>query len=227
MAEGTDRRIDFYFDFISHNAYLMWEALAGMAERHGYVVSPIPVLFAGFLKAHGTLGPAEIAPKIAWMNRNNLRKAAMHGIPLNAPLRHPFRPLLLLRLAAQDMGHDARAALVSALFRGVWVDRLDPEDPEAIAGYLEARGCPARTLLERAADDDVKARVRLNTEACLERGGFGVPSAVLGGELFWGFDDLPQMAPVLAGRDPLAEVDVGGYETRWEEARSAGRHRRR
>ena len=65
--------ITFYFDYISHNAYLAWCRLPEIAEKHGCSVNPIPVLFAGFLKKYGQLGPAEIEPKVEWMNRNNRR----------------------------------------------------------------------------------------------------------------------------------------------------------
>ena len=115
----SEKRIDFYFDFISHNAYLMWHELPGLAEKYGYTVRPIPVLFAGFLKAYGQLGPAEVKPKLEWMNRNVLRKTIELAIPFNTPKQHPFRPLLLLRLAAADMSDAQRSWLTGVLFRGV------------------------------------------------------------------------------------------------------------
>ena len=81
----------------------MWHELPALAQKYDYSLQPIPVLFAGLLKAHGQLGPAEVEPKLQWMNRNVLRKAVELGIPLNAPRQHPFHPLFLLRLAAGDM----------------------------------------------------------------------------------------------------------------------------
>ena len=102
MSGANKRQIDFYFDYISHNAYLAWHLLPAIATKYGYSVRPVPVLFAGFLQEFGQLGPAEIKPKILWMNRNNLRKATLLGIPLNPPKLHPFNPLFLLRLTAHD-----------------------------------------------------------------------------------------------------------------------------
>ena len=79
------RHIDFYFDFISHNAYLAWHVLPELAQKHTCTLRPIPVLFAGFLKAYGQLGPAEVEPKLKWMNQNVLRKATELGIRLAPP----------------------------------------------------------------------------------------------------------------------------------------------
>ena len=52
----------FYFDFISHNAYLAWERLGEISKRHDVEFELAPVVFGALLKAHGQLGPAEVAP---------------------------------------------------------------------------------------------------------------------------------------------------------------------
>ena len=83
----------FYFDYLSTNAYLAWLQMPTLARRYGVVVEPVPVLFAGLLEAHGTSGPGEVPAKALWMFKNNLRKAALPGVPLNAPAFHPFNPL--------------------------------------------------------------------------------------------------------------------------------------
>ena len=51
--------VRFYFDPISHNAMLAWFKVLKMAPIHGFTVKPVPTVFAGFLKAHHQLGPAE------------------------------------------------------------------------------------------------------------------------------------------------------------------------
>ncbi len=83
--------IRFYYDYISSNAYLAWLELPKLAARHAAVIEPVPVLFAALLEAHGQLGPAEVHVKALWMLKNNLRKAALLGVPLNPPVHHPVR----------------------------------------------------------------------------------------------------------------------------------------
>jgi len=143
----------------------MWHQLPTLAEKYQCSVRPIPVLFAGFLKAYGQLGPAEIEPKSDWMNRNVWRKALELGIPVNTPARHPFNPLLLLRMTATDMLASKRESLIGHLFRSIWADQIDPTGREQMIDYLEQRGFPAHHLMASANDTRVKDRVKTNTSS--------------------------------------------------------------
>ena len=69
--------------------------------------------------------------------------------------------------------------------------------------------------------------MKTNTDECLARGGFGVPTMMMGDELFWGFDDLPFLEKLLTGNDPLNEADVDAYVDGWNLARAQGAHRTR
>jgi hypothetical protein len=94
------KQITFYLDFISPYAYLAFERLPVALQGQSYHVVYKPVLFAGLLKHHGQLGPAEIPGKREWTYRQVLWLAREHGIALQMPAAHPFNPLQLLRLAA-------------------------------------------------------------------------------------------------------------------------------
>ena len=63
------KHIDFYLDFISPYAYLAFEALPRALQGLSHEVTYRPILFAGLLKHHGQLGPAEIGPKRDWTYR--------------------------------------------------------------------------------------------------------------------------------------------------------------
>ena len=60
------KHIEFYLDFISPFAYLAFEKLPEALAGVSHCIIYKPVLFAGLLKHHGQLGPAEIAPKRDW-----------------------------------------------------------------------------------------------------------------------------------------------------------------
>lgn len=87
------KHITFYLDFISPYAYLAFEQLPKALEGVSYSVRYRPVLFAGMLKHHGQLGPAEIAPKRDWTYRQVLWLAHNQGLELQMPASHPFNPL--------------------------------------------------------------------------------------------------------------------------------------
>lgn len=216
------RTIRFYFDYVSHNAWLAWTQLPALAQRHGCRIKPVPVLFAGLLQAHGQLGPAEVPPKVNWMLRNTLRKAALLGVALNPPASHPFNPLLALRVSSLDMPDDTRHRLVQAFFEAVWVKSLDVTDPDVVSGLVANCGLESARVLADTVTPAAKNRVREQTDQAIQQGVFGVPSLQVDHELFWGYDDLSYLELYLAGRDPLPE----GFGNAWAKVKPSAIRRR-
>lgn len=182
-------------DFISPYAYLAFERLPQALQGLSYRMDYRPVLFAGLLKHHGQLGPAEIQPKRDWTYRQVLWLAHAHGIPLDLPAAHPFNPLALLRLAvACGTGGLANRYVCETVLRHVWrggADAADGARVQALARLLQ----PARD----PAGDEVKAQLKANTEAAIAQGLFGVPTFAVDDKLFWGFDALPMLRAYLEG----------------------------
>jgi len=219
----TGEIVRFYFDFVSPNAYLAWTQLPALCARHGATIEPVPVLFAGLLEAHGQLGPAEMPAKTRWMVRNNLRKAARLGVALNPPAFHPFNPLLALRACSLPLAPADVERLVGALFRAVWVDGLHVSDAAVVARVADGIGIDGARLVADATAPAAKARLRERTDAAIAGGVFGIPTMTVGDDLFWGFDDFPQLDARLAGRDPLDAAAV----RRWDEPRASATRARR
>jgi 2-hydroxychromene-2-carboxylate isomerase len=191
------KHITFHFDFISPYAYLAFEKLPEALKGLSYGVDYRPVLFAAFLKQHGQLGPAEIAPKRDWTYRQVLWAARSNGIPMQMPAAHPFNPLALLRLAIAcgDKGLVNRQVAETVL-RHVWrggADALDAARLDALKQSLQPKRDPA--------GDEVKSELKANTDAALARGLFGVPTMEVDDKLFWGFDALPMLRAYLEGDD--------------------------
>jgi 2-hydroxychromene-2-carboxylate isomerase len=190
------KHITFYLDFISPYAYLAFEKLPEALKGLSYQVDYRPVLFAAFLKQHGQLGPAEIAPKRDWTYRQVLWLAHLHGIPMQMPAAHPFHPLGLLRLALACGSGDGlvNRYVAEAAFRHVWrggADAADAQRLQALRDQLQPRRDPQ--------SEAVKAELKANTDAALARGLFGVPTCEVDGKLFWGFDALPMLRAYLEG----------------------------
>lgn len=189
--------IVFHLDFISPYAYLAFERLPRALQGLSHSVEYRPLLFAGLLRAHGQLGPAEIASKRDWTYRQVAWLARELDIPLDLPTRHPFNPLALLRLALA-CGEDGRINrhVAETVFRHVWRGGADAEASDRLQALTEA-------LSPRQAPDSeaVKQALRANTDAALTLGLFGVPSFVVEGRVFWGLDALPMLRACLEG-DP-------------------------
>lgn len=205
------KNIVFHLDFISPYAYLAFEALPEALKGVSYAVEYKPVLFAAFLKTHGQLGPAEIAPKRDWTYRQVLWIAHRHGIPMDMPSAHPFNPLALLRLAvACGSGGLANRFVCESIFRHVWRGGADAADASRVEA-LTQRLAPTRD----PAGADVKAELKSNTEQAIARGAFGVPAFAVDDRLFWGFDSLEMLRAYLEG-DAWFEGDA------WSSAAQVG-----
>jgi 2-hydroxychromene-2-carboxylate isomerase len=193
----------FYFDYVSPNAYLAWTQLPSLAERYGVAVEPVPVLFAGLLSAHERTGPAEIPVVMRWMWKNILRKTAVLGVPFQPPAFHPFNPLLALRVSSVPLRPEEQRRLIDALFQAVWVRGLHVGEPAVVQEVADGAGLPGAALIASAGEADAKSKLRAQTDDGLSRGVFGVPSMEVRGEIFWGYDDWPQLSRFLAGQDSL------------------------
>ncbi len=189
------KQITFYLDFISPYAYLAFERLPEALQGLSYGVDYKPLLFAGLLKHHGQLGPAEIRPKRDWTYRQVLWLAHSHGIPLQMPAAHPFNPLPLLRLSLA-FGADGlcNRYVCESIFRHVWRGGADAGDAQRL-DTLKLALDPARD----PASDAVKAELKANTDEAIERGLFGVPTCAVDDKLFWGLDALPMLRAYLEG----------------------------
>jgi len=175
------KTIDWYFDFISPFAYLASESLARLPDTNQLRLNPI--LFAGLLQHHVTKGPAEIPAMRRFTFRHIRWLADRHGIVLKPPPAHPFNPLPLLRLA---IAVDADLEQVQRLFRFVWTEGKSQDDEKAWHALLDEFGITEAEI----ASGSVKAKLRQTTDAAIEADIFGVPSFVVDGEIFWGFDAM-------------------------------------
>lgn len=196
--------LDFYFDFISPYAYLGWTQIHALAARHGREVHPIPALFAAMLKHSGTLGPAEIPAKRAYIFKDTLRTARTLGVPFSAPPSHPFNPLLALRVATAEPTRE----VIDVLYRAIWAGGTGVETEGAVASALGER---ASELIAAANDPATKQKLRDATDAAIAAGVFGVPTIIVDGELFWGVDSFAHLERFLAGLDPITSDDVSTF----------------
>lgn len=189
------KHISFYLDFISPYAFLAFEKLPDALKGISCSVTYKPLLFAGLLKHHGQLGPAEIAGKREWTYRQVLWAAHQQGIALKLPASHPFNPLALLRLAVACDAHGTPNRYVcETIFRHVWQSGLEAADVQRTVS-LAAQLAPPRDVNGA----DVKAQLKAHSDEAIALGVFGVPTLVVDGKLFWGLDALPMLRSFLLG----------------------------
>jgi 2-hydroxychromene-2-carboxylate isomerase len=199
MSEAV--KVSWVFDVISPFSYLAFSRLAQLPPVAQ--LEYVPVLLAGMLKHFGQVGPAEIPSKRRFTYRFVLWRARRLGIPMRMPPTHPFNPLAALRLIIAA-GSDRRA--VGTVLDAVFRDGRDVSDPEVIADLARTLGVSnPQTAL---ADPAVKQRLRANTDGAISRGIFGVPTLVIGEELFWGHDAVDMALEYLNRPEAFADPQM-------------------
>jgi 2-hydroxychromene-2-carboxylate isomerase len=194
----------FYYDFGSLNAYLAWRLLPEIEQRTGARFEQIPVLLGGIFKATGNRSPVEayagVPAKLAYEFREIDRFVARHGLVEFRMNPHvPVNTLALMRgaVAADEM--ELSEAYVTAIFHFMWEDPRKLDDPAELEAALEEAGLPAEELLELAVDQSVKDQLVANTREAVEQGVFGLPSFIVGGELYFGKDRLRDVEEAILG----------------------------
>ena len=188
----------FYFDFASPNAYFAHRVLPAIEMRTGQRFTYMPVLLGGLFKATGNQAPmiafANIPAKLAYEHREITRFIARHGLTKFVMNPHfPVNTLLAMRGAVAADGEGLLEPYVEAVFAAMWEQGVDCSDPAALTAVLDAAGLPGLALVAATGDDIIKARLIANTQAAVDHGAFGIPSFVVGEELFFGKDKLGEV----------------------------------
>ena len=123
------------------------------------------------------------------------------GIPMRLPPAHPFNPLSALRLI---IAAGSRRDAVETVFDAVFMHGRDVAD----VGVMEnlARQLGVADAQAALSDNQVKQKLRNNTEWAIAHGVFGVPTFVIRDEIFWGHDSFDMMLDYL--HDPVLFQDL-------------------
>jgi 2-hydroxychromene-2-carboxylate isomerase len=186
----------FYFDLGSPYAYLTAERLADvMPEPVAWQPVSLGALFKLAGRSSWSLGdPDRRRAGIAEVQR----RAAAYGLaPVRWPDPWPSNYLFAMRACtyafAQGRGREFAFGAFHAAFRQGH-DLGVPEHVLAVAGEV---GLDPREVEQATSDPAVKTALRAATVQAHERGVFGVPTVVVGEELFWGDDRLERAALAL------------------------------
>lgn len=194
------KTVEYYFDFGSPAAYLASTQLPALATDTGATVLWRPMLLGGVFVATGNASPASVPAKGKYIFRDFARFAGRYGVPLKTNPFFPINTLTLMRIAVGlQMGQDPRFMdYCSAMFRAIWVEAQNMNDPATVASVLQASGFDAPALLALASEQAVKDKLKALTEEAVARGVFGAPTFFVADQMFWGQDRLDFVREALA-----------------------------
>jgi len=190
--------VQFIFDFGSPNAYLCHKAIPEIEWRTRVNFEYVPILLGGLFKLANNRSPMEafagIPKKQAYDALEIQRFIAKHKVE---KFRfNPFFPINTLQLmrgavAAQKLG--IFKPYVDAMYRAMWEQERNMNDPTEIVAVLSAAGIDGGGLVEASQQPDVKGTLLTNTQSAFERGAFGIPTFFVGNEIFFGKDRLREV----------------------------------
>ena len=186
------KAVEFYFDVGSPAAYLAWMQLPKIARETGTEIEYRPFLLGGVFQATGNKSPMEVPAKGQYMVDDLQRFARRYGVPFAHNPHFPINTLMLMRGAiGLQLREPARMLpYVDAVYRAMWVDAKNMNDPATVGGVLKGAGFDPEKLLALTADPAVKDALKTATQEAVSRGVFGAPTFFVGKEMFWGQDRL-------------------------------------
>ena len=201
-------RVELIFDFVSPNAYLIWQPLRDVVRRTGAELDITPVFLGGMHKLTGNAPPmirdADVKGKVEYASLEMQRFITKHGLTkFKLHPQFPFNSITLMRMlfAAEQDGRAVQ--FVEAVLPLVWEQGIDLTDAEGLGAAIAETGFDAADLFARAQTDEVKQGLVANTSHAVERGAFGIPTLYVGPkdgptEMFFGKERLAQIEEELS-----------------------------
>ncbi|RQS65948.1 2-hydroxychromene-2-carboxylate isomerase [Burkholderia sp. Bp8963] len=192
--------VRFFFDVGSPASYLAWTQLPEICAKADARLIYKPMLLGGVFQATGNASPAAIHVKGRYTNHDYQRYARKYGVPFKSNPHFPIITLFLMRVVTgvQLREPERLQEVLRAVFKAIWVDSLNLNEPELTAKTLADAGFDPQDMQALAADQEVKAALKAVTDEAVGQGVFGAPTTFVGEEMFFGQDRLDMIRDELA-----------------------------
>ena len=185
--------LDFWFDFASTYSYLSAMRIEPLAEAAGVTLRWRPFLLGPIFAAQGwSNSPFNLFPaKGKYMWRDIERRAQKSGLPVKRPAPFPQNSLSAARIALAGRDAGWTPAFARACFHLGFGQGKSIQDEAILVEALRSAQIDAQSALGLSKSEEVKGRLKAETELAKSLGIFGAPAFVTqDGELFWGDDRL-------------------------------------
>jgi 2-hydroxychromene-2-carboxylate isomerase len=183
--------LDFYLDLISPFGYLCHHRLRQLAARYPLTVRYHPVELQRIKLAAGNNGPAnrDIPPKIKYLTEDLHRWAVHYGIPMVTKL--PGTETASLNKGVYFAAdRDNADEYVRVAWDSIWAQGEDPGDAASLEGVARRMGWNAQQFEAFTLGEASASRYEVDNLAAIAAGVFGVPTVMIGDDMWWGNDRL-------------------------------------
>lgn len=193
------KRVDLYWDVGSTNTYFALKLIRPILERHGATLVLHPYNLGYVFRNNEYELMKEPKSKLRYRKRDLMRWAEKYNLPFQIPRQFPIKSSRVLRGSLAMRRKGLELEFVERVMEAYW-ERGDATivDYAGMRPIVEALGVDFAWFEAVAASDEIGAELAQSTDAALERGVFGVPTMMVGDEMFWGKDRLDFMEDELA-----------------------------
>lgn len=193
--------VEFYFDLSSPWTRLAFHNIQPIIKENGAEIIWKPFLVGGVFNAvnQDVYAARENPDNRKFVHSFRVLKdwAALAGLPMNFPSEHhPVKSVHAMRVCCAL--EDDQAALhkfATAAFNAYYGEQRNLDDPAVLIEIANEIGLDGAALAARTQEQQIKDRLRANTEEAIARGAYGSPSIFVpfgkGERMYFGNDQLP------------------------------------
>jgi 2-hydroxychromene-2-carboxylate isomerase len=188
--------IEFFFDCSSPWTYLAFHNIQPMAAELGFDIAWRPILVGGVFNAVNPSVYASrenpVPAKAAYMRKDLDDWARDAGLKIVfAPRVFPVNSVKAMRGCILLEPDGKLVPFARAAFEAYWGNDEDISQDDVLARVCARAGVDPAYFFAGVAGQEVKDRLRRNTDELIRRGGFGSPTIFVdGGDMYFGNDRL-------------------------------------
>ena len=197
-------KLTIFYDLSSPWTYLAFNNVQDILVETSAEVSWRPFLVGGVFNAvnqsvyaaRSNPNDPKVIQNFTWLHE----WARLAALPLDFPTpHHPVKSVLPMRVCcALESDQLVLQKFTKAAFEAYFAAGKNIDDPNVVAGIANSVGLEGHDLIEAAATQAVKDRLRANTEEAISKGAFGSPTMIVNdGQLYFGNDQLPLVRQAL------------------------------
>lgn len=181
--------IDFYWDIGSTNTYFALKLIQPIAMKHDAIIRWHPFNLGFVFQSNNYVLMEESKAKLKNRRDDLMRWARRYELPFKMPSRFPIKTSRALRGAIAMRQWGKELAYMEAIFSAYWEQDVGTiGEYDTLRPIAESLGVDGTAFQAASESEDVRKALIGSTNAALERGVFGVPSIMIGDDLYWGKD---------------------------------------
>ena len=76
------------------------------------------------------------------------------------------------------------------MYQAIWVKGMNLNDQQILSQIAEESGIDSNDFAEGIMSEEIKSKLKENTQFAIDKGAFGVPTYFCNNEMYWGVDSL-------------------------------------